>query len=93
MCSEQMDTYVICSNLILVIHDNMTNGTNHIVEHVFVDISRSQRCKNATCQNETIIYIEGLNRGRKEKHKTPSDELTTSRSKSRCSGRSIWYTS
>jgi hypothetical protein len=25
--------------LILVIHDNMTNGTNHIVEHVFVSIS------------------------------------------------------
>jgi hypothetical protein len=31
--------------LILVIHDNITNETNNIVEHVFVDISRSQGWK------------------------------------------------
>jgi hypothetical protein len=37
-----MTLYAICSSLILSIHDNMINGTNHIVEHVFVDISRSQ---------------------------------------------------
>jgi hypothetical protein len=52
-----MASYVICSSLILVIHDNMTNGTNHIVEHVFVDISRSHGCKNTTCKNEMIVYI------------------------------------
>jgi hypothetical protein len=40
-----------------VIHDNMTNGTNNIVEHVFVDISKSQGCKNATCQNDEIVYF------------------------------------
>jgi hypothetical protein len=41
----------------MVINDNMINVTNHIVVHVFVDISTSQRCKNATCQNEKIVYI------------------------------------
>jgi hypothetical protein len=28
-------------SLILVIHDNMINVTNHIVDHVYVDMSRS----------------------------------------------------
>jgi hypothetical protein len=36
-----MVSYAICSSLILVIHDNMINGANHIIEHVFVGISRS----------------------------------------------------
>jgi hypothetical protein len=30
--------------LILVIHVNTSNGTNHFVEHVFVGISRSHGC-------------------------------------------------
>jgi hypothetical protein len=30
--------------LILVIHVNTSNGTNHLVEHVFVGISRSHGC-------------------------------------------------
>jgi hypothetical protein len=63
-----MASYAICSSLILVIHNNMTNVTNHIVEHVFVDISRPQGCKNTTCQN-----------GEKEKEKekrAPSNEPT-----------------
>jgi hypothetical protein len=47
-----MASYAICSSLILVIHDNMTNETNHIVQHVFVDPFRSQGWKNTTCQNE-----------------------------------------
>jgi Tfp pilus assembly protein PilZ len=42
MFVADMALYVICSSLILVIHDNITNETNNIVEHVFVDISRSQ---------------------------------------------------
>jgi hypothetical protein len=50
-----MASHAISSSLILVIHDNMTNETNHIVEHVFVDISRSQGCKNTTSQNEKIV--------------------------------------
>jgi hypothetical protein len=41
-----MASYVICSRLILVIHDNMINGTNHIVECVFVDIYRSHGCNH-----------------------------------------------
>jgi hypothetical protein len=45
---ENMASYAICSSLILVIHDNMTNDTNNIVKHVFVDFSRSQGCKNST---------------------------------------------
>jgi hypothetical protein len=40
-----------------MIHDNMINGTNHIVKHVFVDISRSQGCQNITCQIEKIVYF------------------------------------
>jgi hypothetical protein len=55
-----MASFVICSSLILVINDNMINGTNYIVEHVFVDISRSQGCKNTTCQNKKIVYILGV---------------------------------
>jgi hypothetical protein len=50
-----MTLYVIYSSLILVIYDNMISGTNQIAEHVSVDISRSQGCKNATCQNEKIF--------------------------------------
>jgi hypothetical protein len=52
-----MTSYAICSSLILVIHDNMTNGTNYSVERVSVGISRSHGCENTTCQNEKIIYI------------------------------------
>jgi hypothetical protein len=68
-----MASYAISLSLILVIHDNMINETNHIVQHVFVDTSRSQGCKNITCQNEKI---KGQNWARKEKEKTPSDEPT-----------------
>jgi hypothetical protein len=46
---ENMASYAISSSMILVIHENIINGTNHIVYHVFVDISRSQGCKNTTC--------------------------------------------
>jgi hypothetical protein len=41
-----MAWYAICSSLILVIHDNMINETNHIVEDVLVDISRSHGCNH-----------------------------------------------
>jgi hypothetical protein len=54
-----MSSYVISSSLILVILENMINETNHIVYHVFVDIYRSQGCKNTTCQNEKIVYFQG----------------------------------
>jgi hypothetical protein len=47
------------SSLILVIHNNMVNWTNHIVQHVFVDIFRSYECKNTTCSNEKIVYPMG----------------------------------
>jgi hypothetical protein len=42
-CSEHSP---ICHlfELILVIHVNTSNGTNHFVEHVFVGISRSHGC-------------------------------------------------
>jgi hypothetical protein len=52
-----MASYVISSSLILVIHDNMINGTNHIDKHVFVDTSRFEGCKNTTCQIEKIVYF------------------------------------
>jgi hypothetical protein len=55
-----MASYAISSSLILVIHDNIINGTNHIVYHVFVDISRSQGCQNTTCQIEKIVYFSGV---------------------------------
>jgi hypothetical protein len=41
-----MASYAICSSLILVIHDNMINETNHIVEHAFVNISRTHGCNH-----------------------------------------------
>jgi hypothetical protein len=40
MTVANMVSYAISSSMILVIHDNMINGTNHIVYHVLVDISR-----------------------------------------------------
>jgi hypothetical protein len=40
-----MASYAISSSMILVIHDNMINGTDHIVYHVCVDISRSNDAK------------------------------------------------
>jgi hypothetical protein len=40
-----MASYAISSSMILVIHDNMINGTNHIVENALVDIYRSHGCK------------------------------------------------
>jgi hypothetical protein len=49
-----MASYPICSSLI---NDNMINETSQIVKHVVVDISRSQGCKNTTCQNEKIVYL------------------------------------
>jgi hypothetical protein len=52
-----MASYAISLSMILVIHENMFNGTNHIVYHVFVDISRSQGCKNSTCQIEKTVYF------------------------------------
>jgi hypothetical protein len=39
-----MAPYAISLSLILVIHDNMINGTNHIVQLVFVGIPRSHGC-------------------------------------------------
>jgi hypothetical protein len=59
-----------------VIHDNMINGTNHIVVHVFVDISRSQGCKNVTCQHEK--KRKENNRSEAAKTKVP-DEPTVYR--------------
>jgi hypothetical protein len=35
----------------------MINETNHIIEHVFVDIPRSHGCKNTIFQNERIVYF------------------------------------
>jgi hypothetical protein len=52
-----MASYAISSRLILVIHGNIINRTNHIVEHVFVDISRSHGCKDTTCHFEKIVYF------------------------------------
>jgi hypothetical protein len=52
-----MASYAISLRLILVIHGNMINRTNHIVEHVFVDISRSHGCKDTTCHFEKIVYF------------------------------------
>jgi hypothetical protein len=56
-------------------HDNMIDGTNHIIEHVLVDISRTHGCKNTTCQNEKIIYFSRV-KTKKGKENTPSDEPT-----------------
>jgi hypothetical protein len=74
-----MTSYAICSSLILVIHDNMTNGANKIVEHVFVDISRSQWCKNTMCQTDeekerkdTVGWTDGT---LEEASVQPTDEV------------------
>jgi hypothetical protein len=75
-----MASYAISSSLILVIHDNMINGTNHIVTHIFVDISRSQGCKNTTCQNEKKIVEEKEKKGHRRKNRRYLD------SKRRCNG-------
>jgi hypothetical protein len=71
-----MAPFSISSSLILVFYDNMINGTNHIVYHVFVDTSRSQGCQNTTCQIERIVYFQGSKPSKKGKQKTPSDEPT-----------------
>jgi hypothetical protein len=55
--------------LILVIHDNMINETNHIVYHVFVDISRSQGCKYTTCLIEKIVYFSRVKNKKRKKKK------------------------
>jgi hypothetical protein len=73
-----MASYAISSSMILVIHDNMIIGTNHIVEHVFVDISRSQGCRNTTCREDSLFF-KGQKQERKEKERTPSDEPTVPR--------------
>jgi hypothetical protein len=86
MCSEQDLICAISLSLILVIHDNMINRTNHIGKHVFVDISRSQRCKNTTCQNEKTVYFSRVKTITiEEKEKTPLDEPAVPRSECRCS--------
>jgi hypothetical protein len=61
-----MTSYANSSSLILVIHDNMIIGTNHIVLACLLDTSRSQECKKTTCKNEKI---KGQNRTRKERKK------------------------
>jgi hypothetical protein len=76
--------------MILVIHDNMINGTNDIVYHVFVDISRSQGCKNITCQNENIVYVRTVEEEEKKGHRQMNRRYLDS--KRRCNGRTSWYT-
>jgi hypothetical protein len=62
-------SYVICLSLILVIHHNMTNETNNIVEHVFVDISRSQGCKKCHMPKwGDSIFFKGLNWRKKKRN-------------------------
>jgi hypothetical protein len=56
--------------LILVIHANTSNETNHIVYHVLVDISRSHGCNQNQRSKETS------QRRKKNKELTPSDEPT-----------------
>jgi hypothetical protein len=40
--------------LILVIHVNTNNGTNHFVEHVFVGISRSHGCYHMLTYHDQV---------------------------------------
>jgi hypothetical protein len=54
---ELYDFIAKSSSIILVIRDGIINETNYIVDHVFVDISRSHGCKNVKCQNEKLLYI------------------------------------
>jgi hypothetical protein len=88
-----MASYAISSSLILVIHDNMINGTDHIVKHVFVDISRSHGCKNTTCQNENIVYFSRV-KTIEEKEKKGHCQMNRRYldSKHRCNGQMSWYT-
>jgi hypothetical protein len=76
-------------SLILVIHDNMIIETNLIVQHAFVDTSRSQGCKNITCQNDKI---KGQNRARKEKKSHRRMNRRYPNSKRRCNRRTSWFT-
>jgi ribosomal protein L21 len=81
-----MASYAFSSSLILVIHDNMINGTNHI-EHVFVDISRSQRCQNTTCQ---ISKVKNKKEKKKKGHRRMNRRYLDT--KHRCNRRTSWYT-
>jgi hypothetical protein len=45
-CAENMVLIAKCSSIILVIHNNMINVTNYIVEYVFIAISRSHGCNH-----------------------------------------------
>jgi hypothetical protein len=50
-------SYAICSSFILVIHDNMINETNHIVEHVFIDFSRSHGYYHKLTYHAKLTYV------------------------------------
>jgi hypothetical protein len=67
-----MASYAISSSKILVIHDNMINETNNIIYYVFVDISRSQGCKNTKCQIEKIVYFLRVKNKKGKKKKGPT---------------------
>jgi hypothetical protein len=55
LCSEQG---LICHlfELILVIHVNTSNETNHFVEHVFVGISRSHGCYHKLTYHAGLVW-------------------------------------
>jgi hypothetical protein len=55
-CSEH-GLVAECSSMILMIHENMINRTNHIVEHVFVDIVRSIACNHNQSQHTMQVNI------------------------------------
>jgi hypothetical protein len=88
-----MAPFAISSSLILVIHDNMINETNHIVYHVFVDISGSQGCQNTTCQIEKIVYFSRV-KNKKEEEKKGHCRMNRRYLDSNrwCNRRKSWYT-
>jgi hypothetical protein len=74
--------------MILVIHDNMINETNHIVWHVFLDIYRSQGCKNTTCQIEKIVCFSMV---KNEKGKKIKSHRRMNRRYRGSKHQSTWY--
>jgi hypothetical protein len=88
-----MESYAISSSMISVIHDNMINETNHIVLYVFIDISRSQGCKNIICQIEKIVYFSRVKneKGKKKKRHRRMNRWYLD-NKRQFSGQTSWYT-
>jgi hypothetical protein len=84
-----MVSYAISSSLILVIHDNMIIGTNHIV---LACLCRHLKIPRMQENHMPKWEKQGSKLSKKGKEKTPSDELTVPIQQASMHRRTSWYT-